>query len=198
MTTQHSPVVVATTTDVAAAADLARIAAQTFPLACPPHSTPENIAAHIAGVLSEERFAAYLSDPRYQVLTAAPTAGGPPIGYSLLVHDVPEIPEVFEAVAAMPGGADALAQRTVTEISKMYVLPDYHAARHSGNPSHELMAAALHAARHRGSTIVWLGVHSGNERAKRYYAKMGFTQIGTKSFDMNGAVEHDFVLGQRL
>lgn len=185
-----------TVTDPGLAPAIADVAASTFPLACPPHSTPENIAAHIEQVLSAARFAEYLADPRKQVLVARTGAGGPIVGYALLVHDLPADPDVRAAVDAFPAGAAAVANGTVAEISKMYVLPEHHAVHSRLRPSHALMNAAVDAARDRGATLVWLGVHSGNERAKRYYAKMGFRQIGTKSFNMNGAIEHDFVLAR--
>ncbi|MBM7367771.1 GNAT family N-acetyltransferase [Gordonia hydrophobica] len=195
--TPDSTIVVETVTDPSLAEAVADVAAITFPLACPPHSTPENIAAHIAQQLSAERFAEYITDPVKQVLVAR-TRDAAIIGYSLLAHEVPTIDAVHAAVLAAPGGADAIAADTVTEISKMYVLPDHHAAHNQQRPAHVLMAAAIDAAADRGSTYIWLGVHSGNERAKKYYTKMGFTQIGTKSFNMNGAIEHDFVLGRSV
>ncbi|MGB3302136.1 GNAT family N-acetyltransferase [Gordonia sp. (in: high G+C Gram-positive bacteria)] len=170
----------------------------TFPLACPPHSTAANIAAHIDQVLSPERFADYIADEDQQVLIARSGPEGPIVGYALLVHAVPDNSDVHGAVMNAPGGAEALAAQRVTEVSKMYVLPEHHATNSEHRPAHLLMEAALAAAADRGSTFVWLGVHSGNERAKRYYAKMGFTQIGTKSFNMNGAIEHDFVLGRTV
>lgn len=190
--------IVETVTDPILATELADVAAVTFPLACPPHSTPQDIAAHIEQVLSAERFTEYLADPTYEVLVARDGAGSPIIGYSLLVHAVPAVDDVHAAVASMPTGPDALASDTVTEVSKMYVIPEHHAVNSALRPSHLLMDAARAAARRRGSTVIWLGVHSGNERAKKYYAKMGFRQIGTKSFDMNGTIEHDFVLAQEL
>lgn len=195
---QDTHLVIETVTDVALAAEIAEVAALTFPLACPPHSTPENIAAHIRQHLSAERFVDYMTDPHRQILTARSSGDGQIIGYALLVHEPPTIGDVRVAVTAMPGGAEAIARDAVTEVSKMYVLPDHHAARNELRPSHALMRAAVAEAAARGSSLIWLGVHSGNERAKRYYAKMGFRQIGTKSFDMNGAIEHDFVLARQL
>ncbi|MGB3696518.1 MAG: GNAT family N-acetyltransferase [Gordonia sp. (in: high G+C Gram-positive bacteria)] len=188
--------VIETVADPAAASAIAQVAAITFPLACPPHSTPENIAAHIERVLSAERFTEYLADPDRQVLTVRADPAGPILGYSLLVHTAPDDPDVRAALQSTPGGPAALADGTVTEISKMYVLPDHHSARSDARPAHALMAYAIDAARDRGATLIWLGVHSGNERAKRYYAKMGFERIGTKTFDMNGAIEHDYVLAR--
>lgn len=47
---------------------LARLAEVTFPLACPPSASPEDISAHLANTLSERHFQAYLADPDVTVL----------------------------------------------------------------------------------------------------------------------------------
>ena len=52
------------------ATELAAIAARTFPLACPPAATTENIAAFIDAHLSAERFTEYLTDRDRAVIAA--------------------------------------------------------------------------------------------------------------------------------
>lgn len=193
-----SDLVIETVTDTSQTVAIADVAAVTFPLACPPHSTPENIAAHIEQQLSAARFVEYIEDPVKQILVIRDGADGPIIGYSLLIHEVPTIDDVRAAVRAAPGGPEAISNGAVTEISKMYVLPHHHAANNAQKPAHALMTAAIGAAAAHGSSYAWLGVHSGNQRAQRFYAKMSFTRIGTKTFDMNGAIEHDFVLGREV
>lgn len=178
--------VIETATDPALAPAVAEVAAVTFPLACPPHSSPDDIAAHIATALSPQRFAEWIGDDVHEVIVAR--LGGRVIGYALLVHAPPTDDDV---AAVVPG-------RTVTEISKMYVLPDHHGAVHDERPAHLLMAEALAAAHDRGSQTVWLGVNQLNERAQKYYRKMGFRRVGTRTFTMNGAVEHDYVMAQDL
>ena len=192
-----SDLVIEAVTDTSQAGAIADVAAVTFPLACPPHSAPENIAAHIEQQLSAARFVEYIEDPVKQILVIRDGADGPIIGYSLLIHEVPTIDDVRAAVLAAPGGPEAMSNGAVTEISKMYILPHHHAAHNAQKPAHALMTAAIHAAAAH-SSYAWLGVHSGNQRAQKFYAKMGFTRIGTKTFDMNGAIEHDFVLGREV
>ena len=188
---------ITTVTDTSAAPEIADVAAATFPLACPPHSTPANIAAHIATHLSREQFADYIADDIRDVLVARDDEDAV-IGYALLVHANPTDADVRTAVARSDDGAQALAEGRVTEVSKMYVLPDYHSSHVRASPAHALMGAALDAARTRGNTYAWLGVNSENERAQKYYRKMGFAQIGTKTFNMNGVVEHDHVMGRLI
>ena len=171
---------------VADAPALAVVAAATFALACPPHTTPEAVTAFIADVLSVERFEEYLADPARDLFLAHDPAGegDRATGYAMLVTGEPADPDV-RAV---------LEHRPTSELSKIYVLPDGHG---SGTSS-LLMAAALDAARARGARGAWLGVNQLNERAQRFYAKNGFTKVGTKRFLVGDRYEDDFVFEQAL
>lgn len=157
--------------DSADAAELADVAAQTFPLACPPTAAPENIASFVAANLSTERFAEYLADPHRAILTAS--LGGRIIGYAMLVR----------------GSADDAA-----ELSKIYVLADHH----GGGVSTALLDRALAAAEDWGARRVWLGVNRANERAQRFYAKSGFRINGTRTFQLGSQLEHDYVMVREL
>lgn len=160
------------------AAELASVAAQTFPLACPPTSTPANIAAFIDAQLSERKFADYLADPDREVLAAHDD--GRIIGYCMLIRGVPDDDAVQRAVTIRPS----------VELSKMYVLPEHHGA---GASSALMTAAVDHAAAHEANSI-WLGVNQHNRRAQRFYAKHGFIIRGTKTFQLGSGIEHDYVM----
>ncbi|MET1089642.1 MAG: GNAT family N-acetyltransferase [Arthrobacter sp.] len=168
------------TTDDAGA--LAALAAVTFPLACPPSTSPEDIAAHLAGTLSESHFQAYLADPEVTVLVI--DSDGGLRGYSLLVNKPARDPDVVSALGILPS----------VELSKCYVHPEHHGL----GAAAELMHASLAAAASAGGKGVWLGVNSQNARAIRFYEKSGFRKAGTKSFRLGSAVEHDFVLERAL
>lgn len=157
--------------------ELAAVAAATFPLACPPSVTPDNIAAFIAETLSEERFGEYLTDPNRIVLVARQASI---TGYAMLIHGVPDNADVQRAVK----------QRPALELSKIYVLPD----RHGGGVAQALMSAALRTAAEAGIPCVWLGVNQKNERAQRFYTKNGFTISGTKTFRLGTRIENDYVM----
>jgi ribosomal protein S18 acetylase RimI-like enzyme len=161
-----------TTADVADLPELSDVAAQTFPLACPPSVTQENIAAFIAENLSASRFRDYLDDPDRAVLAAR--ENGRIAGYAMLVRDA--------------------ADDAVVELSKIYVLPD----RHGGGVASALMAAALRAASDLDAKSLWLGVNQQNQRAQRFYAKHGFTITGTRTFQLGDGVEHDYVMVRPL
>ncbi|MDQ0692582.1 GNAT family N-acetyltransferase [Arthrobacter sp. W4I7] len=164
------------TTDDAGA--LAALAAVTFPLACPPSASPQDIAAHLASTLSDRHFQAYLADPDVTVLVI--DAEGGLRGYSLLVNRPATDPDVVSALEFLPS----------VELSKCYVHPGHHGL----GAAAELMNASLAAAAGSGGKGVWLGVNSQNARAIRFYEKSGFRKVGTKSFRLGSTVEHDFVL----
>ena len=82
--------------------ELADVAARTFPLACPPSATPDNIAAFIAENLTQMRFAEYVADPERVVLTAR--GDGPMLGYAMLIRGVVDDADVQRAVPLRPAG----------------------------------------------------------------------------------------------
>jgi ribosomal protein S18 acetylase RimI-like enzyme len=173
--------------DVAAAVEadlpeLADVAAVTFPLACPPSVTPENIAAFIEENLSASRFLDYLADPGRAVFVAR--EAGRIVGYVMLIRGVPDDDDVQQAVTLRPA----------VELSKIYVLPDGHGA----GVSAALMAAALQHATDLDAKCIWLGVNQRNERAQRFYTKHGFTINGTKTFRLGAGVENDYVMVRPL
>lgn len=161
---------------------LARVAAATFALACPPQMTIDRIDAFIDGVLSRSRFEEYLDDGTRRVLLAE--RSGQPLGYAMLVDAEPSDPDVAAAIRLRP----------TVELSKIYVLPESHGSGSAGS----LMEAALDWARTRRALGVWLGVNQQNERAQRFYAKSGFTVVGTKRFLVGDRYEDDFVMERPL
>ena len=152
-------------------AELADLAARTFPLACPPSTAPEDIASFIDTNLSAGRFAEYLADPHRAILSAA--QGSRIIGFAMLVR-----------------GDDT----DTAELSKIYVLPDHHGA----GVSTALMDLTLATAQEWGVRRVWLGVNQANQRAQRFYTKSGFKIKGTRTFQVGARRENDYVMVHEL
>lgn len=163
-------------------AELADVAAATFPLACPPSSTPENIAAFIAANLSADRFDEYLRDPERAVFVAHDDTRL--LGYTMLIRGVIDDADVQRAVP----------ERPAVELSKCYVLPDVHGSKVAAT----LMDASVGFARDLGARCVWLGVNQENGRAQRFYRKHGFEVSGTKTFRLGERTESDYVLVRPL
>ncbi len=166
--------------DVAA---LAALAARTFPLACPPSTTPADMDLFIAERLSPETFATALGDGLRRVLVAS-DASGALVGYTLLVLGEPSDEEAAGAVTVRPA----------VELSKCYVEEE----RHGAGVAAALMTASLAAARDLGAAGIWLGVNQRNVRAQRFYAKTGFAVVGTKHFTVGTAREDDYVMDRPL
>ncbi|AEF40238.1 GNAT family N-acetyltransferase [Hoyosella subflava] len=163
------------------AGELAYVAAVTFPLACPPHTTRADIATFITRNLSPARFSEYLHDVAVAVFVARER--GEAIGYGLLREGLPP----GESTYSLPEG------RTI-ELSKLYVLPHHH-----GNGAATLlMRSAIEYARQTSAATLWLGVNQLNVRAQRFYQKSGFAKAGTKTFTVGGETEHDFIFALPL
>lgn len=158
--------------------ELAAVAAATFPLACPPSATPENVATFIDENLSEKRFGDYLADPERTVLVAREDSSI--IGYAMLIRGVPDDVDVQRAVPTRPA----------LELSKIYVLP----GRHGTGAATALLTATLSTAVELDMRCVWLGVNQQNVRAQRFYSKHGFTINGTKTFRLGTGIENDYVM----
>ncbi|WP_353808649.1 GNAT family N-acetyltransferase [Agromyces sp. SYSU T00194] len=176
------------------AASLAALAAETFPLACPPHTTRAAIDAFIAEHFTPARFAEYLADDRRVLLVADDVADAPagdplaprvfPVGYAMLVAGEPADDDVRAVVTARP----------TIELSKFYTRRTVH----GGGVAGPLMAATLDAAEASGARTVWLGVNEENARAIGFYGKHGFARVGTKRFRVGDRLEHDYVLERGL
>lgn len=160
---------------------LARLAAATFPLACPPGSTPADQQAFIDAVLSRARFDEYLADPARTVLVA--DEHDELVGYTMLVAGTPTDADVRAALTLTP----------TVELSKCYVLAGHHGA----GISDALMAASIEAAPADAAGI-WLGVNQLNERAQRFYGRHGFRRVGVKHFQVGDRLEDDYVLERAL
>ena len=159
------------------AATLHDVAAETFPLACPPHTMPDAIAAFIAANLSVPSFDTYLADPSRVLFLAY--VDGDVAGYTMIVFGDPADSDVAEAVTTRP----------TAELSKCYVRAGFHGE----GVAPALVAASVDAAASRGALSLWLGVNQENERANRFYEKHGFALAGRKRFLVGDRYEDDFV-----
>lgn len=150
-------------------AQLAELAAATFPLACPPGLSADDIESFIASELSAGRFLRYTSDPSAVVVVA--DRDGRLVGYALLI--VSEPPSTIRAL---------LGSVRAVELSKFFLSE----AEHGRGTAAELMQAVLRSAERAEADCVWLGVGRENIRANRFYEKHEFRLVGTKSFTIGG------------
>ena len=159
------------------AAAVARVAAATFPDACPPTTTREAMDEHIAAQLNADVIGGWIASADHAVAVAEDTAGRV-VGYVMTEL----APAAEPAVAAVVGDAP------VGCLSKLYVLAE---ARGTGVAG-ALMAAGLDAMRARGLAYGWLGTNVHNHRANAFYERIGFRIVGERTFRVAGHAETDF------
>ena len=166
------------------AADVAWLAALTFPLACPPEAARTEMATHIAEKLTPGHFRKWAASDRHALLVH--DDGTRLLGYALLVRGAPEGAAEADAVR-QASGLDA----PYVELSKIYVQPGVQ----GGGVAGELMRAAADAAAELGPELpYWLGTNALNLRAQAFYRKHGFETIGQRPYVVGGLAHEDLVL----
>ncbi len=113
-----------------------------------------------------------LNDPSIRWRVAC--AHGEPIGYAKL--------RALKAPAPnpLPGAL---------ELQQLYVLRDFHGT----GVAQQLMNWAIDAAQTGGAPELYLTVFSDNERAKRFYARYGFEEVGRCTFQVGDQIDDDRV-----
>lgn len=147
---------------------LAALFAETFTATFGHLYTPANLAAFLA-TADRAAWEAELADPRFRVRLAE--EDGVAIGYAKL--GPPKLP-------VTPRGPSA-------ELRQLYV----RAAWHGGGVAAALMDWAIATAREGGAQDLYLSVFVENERAKRFYARLGFERIGTYAFMVGDHADED-------
>lgn len=80
------------------------------------------------------------------------------------------------------------------EMQQLYVLPEWHGR----GVADRLTEWALAAARAEGATEVYLTVFDHNERAKRFYSRYGFEEVGRCTFQLGDRIDDDRIWRTRL
>lgn len=159
------------------AALLAELGARTFTETFAEINTPEDMAAYLAAAFTTEQLEAELRDPASTFLIAE--ADGVPAGYAKLYAGQPE--------------ACIVGPRPV-ELVRLYVLREF-LGRAAGAA---LMSACMDEARSAGHDTIWLGVWEHNERAKAFYRKWGFREVGSHVFQLGSDAQTDLLLERAL
>src|SRR5204863_499689 len=84
--------------------------------------------------------------------------------------------------------------RPAAELRQLYVLPPWH----GGGIARELMDWVLAEARGRGAEELYLSVFIDNHRARSFYARYGFEEIGRYDFMVGRQADHDILMRARL
>jgi ribosomal protein S18 acetylase RimI-like enzyme len=78
-------------------------------------------------------------------------------------------------------------QHGALELQQIYVLRDWHGR----GVAETLMRWALDCARALGAPEIYLTVFDHNERAKRFYARHGFSEVGRCTFQLGDRIDDD-------
>jgi ribosomal protein S18 acetylase RimI-like enzyme len=155
------------------AALLAEVGARTFYDSFAADNTPENMAAYLAASFSPEKQASELSEPGTVFLIAE--VEGTTAGYAKLRASPP-----------LPG----ITGERPLELVRIYSLKEW--IGHGIGPA--LMQACLQEAEKRGCDTLWLDVWEQNVRARAFYRKWGFVEVGTNSFQLGDDLQNDLLM----
>ena len=157
------------------AALMAKLGAATFTETFGHLYTPDNLAAFLVNH-AEEKWRGELADPAFAVRIVED--GSEAAGYCKL--GPPSLP--FEVTGP------------TQELRQLYVLKPWHGAGIAG----ALMDWALDQARLRGAEQMFLSVFTDNHRARRFYARYGFEEVGTYHFMVGTHADDDIILRLKL
>jgi len=152
---------------------LAAFAARAFAEAFGADNRPEDLAAHLASSYGVPQQTGELGDPRYTTLMAE--RGGALAGYAQLRRQP---------------APECVAGPSPIELYRFYV----DAAWHGQGVAQTLMTATRAAAADMGGATLWLSVWERNPRARAFYAKCGFHDVGTTDFFVGPDRQIDRVL----
>ncbi|HYN85524.1 MAG TPA: GNAT family N-acetyltransferase [Pyrinomonadaceae bacterium] len=173
VTTDSEAVIEIRRGDAGDAASLAELGARTFYETFAADNTPEDMAAYLSSAFTPELLAQELADPRSCFFVAE--AAGEAVGYAKL--------HAGEAPDGVRGDKPV-------ELARLYVAQEW-LGRGVGP---ELMRACLAEARAGGHRTVWLGVWEHNHRARAFYRRLGFRDVGAKIFVVGFDEQTDTVM----
>jgi len=78
----------------------------------------------------------------------------------------------------------------VIELRQLYVLGPWQGS----GAARELMDWGMAEARRRGADELYLSVFTGNHRARRFYARYGFEEIGPYAFMVGNQADEDIIM----
>ena len=162
------------------APDLAEFGARTFRDTFAAHNRAEDMDAYVSLAYGVRQQSAELADPRVSVLVAESDEGAM-IGYAV-ARQAPD-----EAPPCVTGEAPV-------ELARIYVDHGWH-GRGVGEA---LMRGIIERARERGGHTLWLGVWEHNPRARAFYARWGFREVGEHPFPLGDDIQRDVLLARTL
>ena len=159
------------------AARLAEFGARTFSETFGADNTPEDMALHLTRTFGAAQQSAEIDDPAMTTIIAE--SEGRLAGYAQL------------RTGAAP---ESVVGSTPIELLRFYIDRPWHGR----GLARALMAAVDEEAARRGATVSWLCVWERNERAKAFYRKCGYADVGSKAFILGTDRQTDRVLSRTV
>ena len=156
---------------------LADLAASTFRETFADENRPEDMALHVSRAYGVSQQEAELADPAMTTLLAE--VDGQLAGYAQLRANA--APDCVKGVAPL-------------ELWRFYVAAPWHGR----GIAHALMESVETEARAREAQTLWLGVWERNERAKSFYRKCGFADVGSQVFVLGMDAQTDRIMVRLL
>jgi len=173
---------------------LALIGAATFLEAFTWMLPGSDILAHAAKNHTAEAYRTYLAKPDTRITLAL---AGPPIGFT----GSPEAP-IGYAMLTAPELPTIDVLPTDIELKRIYLFSRFRSAPIAHHPhlrpAQALMDAAIADAIALNRTRLLLGTHANNLRAIAFYRRNGFTDVGTRTFQVGNQVCDDLIFARPL
>ncbi|MEM1248604.1 MAG: GNAT family N-acetyltransferase [Acidobacteriota bacterium] len=160
------------------AARLAEFGAATFAQAFGSDNDPTDLEQHLEASFGTPQQTAQIEDPDYRTLLATRSSVRGEeelVGYAQLRRSIPP---------------DCVAVDRPVQLLRFYVI----GAAHGRGLAQELMAAAVRTGVALGGQHLWLSVWEKNPRAIAFYAKEGFTDVGSADFWVGSDRQTDRIL----
>jgi diamine N-acetyltransferase len=159
------------------ASALAAFATRAFIDAYGPANDPRDVELHVARTFGVERQAAELAAAGVRCLLALEDTTL--VGYAIL---------------SAGSRHAAVAAQAPCEIRRFYV----DGSRHGGGVATALMDAAVAEAHATGCSTLWLTTWEHSLRARAFYAKSGFVDVGATTFMLGASLQTDRLLVRRI
>ena len=156
---------------------LAELGARTFEETFAADNRPENMSAYLVSAFGQAQLAAELADPHSLFLIA-------------------EIQEVAAGYAKLRAGVapESVTNKKPIELERLYVSLEW-LGRGVGAA---LMRACIAEAVQKGYRTIWLGVWENNHRARTFYRKWNFREVGEHIFQLGDDPQTDILMERLL
>jgi ribosomal protein S18 acetylase RimI-like enzyme len=156
---------------------LAELGARTFSEAFAVDNKPEDMAAYLAAAFSPEQQAVELADPSSIFLISEIERRA--VGYAQLrAGEAPEVVRVEKPI----------------ELARLYVSREWHGL----GVGEALMRACIDEAQRAGYQTIWLGVWERNSRARAFYRKWDFREVGEHIFQLGADPQKDILMKRSI